>query len=159
MDEQDFAREFGSLYRELYRVAVRRIDDSRDKVSAETTALLLHLAQTGPMTLSEMAQHFGRAMSTLSVKVAALEAQGWLSRQPDPTDARRAEIWLSPVGRAVLDEAVDVLDTPRLAVAAETLDAVQRAALLQSLRQLIAAVPSPHAAAVAPPVSSPPEDR
>ena len=143
MDEQDFAREFGTLYRELYRVAVRRIDDGRDKVSAETTALLLHLAQTGPMTLSEMAQHFGRAMSTLSVKVAALEAQGWLSRQPDPADARRAEIWLSPAGRAVLEEAVDVLDTPRVAAAAEALDAAQRAALLQSLRQLIAAVPPP----------------
>lgn len=143
MDERDFAREFGALYRELYRVAVRRIDDGREKVSAETTALLLHLAQAGPMTLSEMAQHFGRAMSTLSVKVAALEAQGWLSRQPDPADARRAEIWLSPAGRAVLEEAIDVLDTPRLAAAAQVLDAAQRTALLQSLRRLIAAVPPP----------------
>jgi len=156
MDEQGFAREFGALYRELYRVAVRRIDDGRDKLSAETTALLLHLAQAGPMTLSEMAQHFGRAMSTLSAKVAALESQGWLARQPDLGDARRAEIWLSPAGRAVLDEAVDVLDTPRLAAAAEALDAAQRAALLQSLRQLIAAVPSPRVAAAAPPVSSAP---
>lgn len=143
MTDESFAREFGALYRELYRVAVRRIDDSRDKVSAETTALLLHLAQAGPMTLSEMAQHFGRAMSTLSVKVAALEAQGWLSRQPDPADARRAEIWLSPAGRAVLEEAVEVLDTPRLAAAAQALDEAQRAALLESLRHLIAAMPAP----------------
>ncbi|HEX5682596.1 MAG TPA: MarR family winged helix-turn-helix transcriptional regulator [Ideonella sp.] len=161
MDEQDvgFAREFGALYRELYRVAVRRIDDGRDKVSAETTALMLHLAQAGPMTLSEMAQHFGRAMSTLSAKVAALESQGWLTRQPDPADARRAEIWLSAAGHAALDEAVDVLDTRRLAVAAEVLDPAQRMALLQSLRQLIAAVPTPRvAAAAAAPVSSTPED-
>lgn len=143
MDQQAFAREFGALYRELYRVAVRRIDDGREKVSAETTALLLHLAQAGPMTLSEMARHFGRAMSTLSVKIAALEAQGWLSRQPDPDDARRAEIWLSPAGRAVLEEAVEVLDTPRLAAAAHALDAAQRAALLQGLRQLIGAMPAP----------------
>lgn len=143
MDEQDFAREFGALYRELYRVAVRRIDDGRDKVSAETTAVLLHLAQAGPMTLSEMAQHFGRAMSTLSAKVAALEAQGWLARQPDPTDARRAEIWLSPAGRAVLDEALQVLDTSRLAHAAARLDEARRDALLQGMRELIAAVPAP----------------
>ena len=143
MDEQGFAREFGALYRELYRVAVRRIDDSREKVSAETTALLLHLAQAGPMTLSEMAQHFGRAMSTLSVKVAALEAQGWLTRQRDQDDGRRAEIWLSPAGRAVLDEAIEVLDTPRLANAAARLNDAQRHALLQGLRDLIAAVPPP----------------
>lgn len=141
MDEQGFAREFGALYRELYSVAVRRIDDGREKVSAETTALLLHLAQAGPMTLSEMAQHFGRALSTLSAKVAALQAQGWLTRQRDEGDGRRAEIWLSPAGRAALDEALEVLDTPRLAQAATRLDDAQRQALLQGLRTLIAAVP------------------
>lgn len=147
MDEQAFARQFGALYRELYRVAVRRIDDGRDKLSPETTALLLHLAQAGPMTLSDMAQHFGRALSTLSAKVAALEAQGWLARQIDPADARRAEIWLSPAGRQMLDEAIEVLDTPRLATAAAKLDAAQRDLLLQAMQHLILAMPPPSSAA------------
>lgn len=143
MDEQAFAREFGALYRELYRVAVRRVDDGRERLSAETTTLLLHLAQAGPMSLSEMAQHFGRALSTLSVKVAALEAQGLLTRQRDDGDGRRAEIWLSPAGRAALDEALGVLDTPRLTQAAARLDAGLRAQLLQALQALVAAVPAP----------------
>lgn len=148
MDEQGFARALNGLYRELYRIAVRRVDDGRERVSAETTALLLHLAQAGPMTLSEIALHFGRALSTLSAKVAVLEAQGLLSRQRDTEDARRADIWLSPAGRVVLDEAMEVLDTPRLALAAARLEPARRDQLLQSLRELIAAVPSP-------PVSTP----
>ncbi|MEK8031769.1 MarR family winged helix-turn-helix transcriptional regulator [Ideonella sp. DXS29W] len=159
MDEQRFARQFGALYRELYRVAVRRIDDGRDKLSPETTALLLHLAQAGPMTLSDMAQHFGRALSTLSAKVAALEAQGWLARQIDPADARRAEIWLSAAGRQMLDEAIEVLDTPRLATAAATLDAAQRDLLLQAMQHLIQAMPPPSSAArpvpLVPPLGDP----
>ena len=143
MDEKGFAREFGALYRELYRVAVRRVDDGRERMSAETTTLLLHLAQAGPMSLSEMAQHFGRALSTLSAKVAALETQGWLARQRDEGDGRRAEIWLSLAGRDALDESLDVLDTARLARAAASLTVEQRAQLLQAMAALAAAMPAP----------------
>lgn len=143
MDARDFAQQFAQLYRELYRLAVRRVDDGREPLSSETTALLLHLAQTGPMSLSELARHFDRALSTLSVKVAALEADGLLARQRDDDDARRALIWLSPRGRQVLLEALNVLDTPRLAAAAGQLDILQRQQLLDGLRALVAALPSP----------------
>lgn len=143
MESQRFAQAFGHSYRELYRVAVRHVEDGRDRPSPETTALLMHLAQAGPMTLSEMGQHFDRALSTLSVKVAALEADGLLTRQRDDGDGRRALIWLSPVGRAALTEALEVLDTGRLAVAAEHLSAAQRGHLIDGLQALIAALSSP----------------
>ena len=133
MDEQAFAREFVGLYRELYRVAVRRVDDGRERLSAETTALLLHLAQAGPMSLSDMARHFGRAMSTLSAKVTALEAQGWLARHQDEGDGRRAEIWLSAAGRTALDDALEVLDTSRLARAAAWSRYIQRSRRLHPI--------------------------
>src|SRR5512134_2542796 len=81
MNPDDFARQFGALYRELYRLAVRRVEDGREVLAAETTALLLHLSQTGPATLSELTMHLDRAPSTLSVKVAELESRGLLSRQ------------------------------------------------------------------------------
>ncbi len=141
MDTQAFARQFGQLYRELYRRAVRRIDDPRDALSAETTALLLHLAQGGPMTLSELSRHFDRALSTLSAKVSALEDQGLLARQRDEADARRALIWLSPAGREQLLQALEVLDTALLASAAASMPAQQRSALLAGLQSLIAALP------------------
>ncbi len=138
MDAQDFANQFNQLYRELYRRAAKRVVDVRAQMSPETSALLMHLAQAGPMTLSEMAQHFGRALSTLSVKVAALEADGLLARQPDAGDGRKALIWLSPQGRQSLSQALEVLDTQRLGMAAEQLDQLQRAQLVTDLQAFIA---------------------
>lgn len=143
MDTQQFAREFGGLYRELYGLAVRRIPDARDAPSSETLALLMHLAQTGPLTLSELAPHLDRALSTLSAKVAALEAEGLLARQRDAADARRTLIWLSPAGRAALDEALQVLDPQRLARAAGHLEAPARRRLIDGLQALVAALSSP----------------
>jgi DNA-binding MarR family transcriptional regulator len=141
MHSQDFAHEFGTLYRELYRLAVRRVDDARDVLSAETTALLLHLSQTGPQTLSELTMHLDRAPSTLSAKVAELESQGLLARQRDESDARRALIWMTPAGREALLQALEVLDTSVLASAAERVDPARLTELLGGLRALIAALP------------------
>ncbi len=138
MDAQDFASQFNQLYRELYRRAAKRVADVRAQMSPETSALLMHLAQTGPMTLSEMAQHFDRALSTLSVKVAALEADGLLARQPDAVDGRKALIWLSPKGRQDLSQALEVLDARRLSAAAEQLQEAQRVQLLAGLQAFIA---------------------
>lgn len=140
MESPQFADAFGHLYREVYRVAVRRIGDGREALSAETTALLSHLAQAGPMSLSEMAQHFDRALSTLSAKVAALEADGLLARQRDDDDGRRATIWLSPRGRQVLAEALEVLDRQRLSAAAQRLSDEQRQQLIDALHALAAAL-------------------
>jgi DNA-binding MarR family transcriptional regulator len=140
MDSPQFADEFGRLYREVYRVAVRRIADGREALSVETTALLSHLAQAGPMSLTEMSLHFDRALSTLSAKVAALEADGLLARQRDDIDARRATIWLSPHGRQVLTEALDVLDRQRVSTAAERLTAKQRSQLIAGLHALTTAL-------------------
>jgi len=143
-DGTAFAREFGQLFREIYGLAVRRIDDGREALSAETAALLMHLARSGPMTLMEMVRHFHRAPSTLSVKIAALEADGLLARQRDEADARRALIWLSPQGRQALDQAMQVLDGSSLDRAAQRLSPAQRTQLLQGLRALTTALSFPH---------------
>lgn len=142
MDTDQFAAEFGQLYRQLYHLAVRRIADAREQLSAETTALLLHLAQAGPLGLSDMARHFDRALSTLSAKVAALEAEGLLARQRDDGDARRALIWLSPLGRQKLDLALQVLDVQRLSQAAAAISDERRGQLLAGLRELATALAS-----------------
>jgi DNA-binding MarR family transcriptional regulator len=143
MDPERFAHEFGALYRELYRLAVRRVDDAREVMSAETTALLLHLSQTGPLTLSELARHLDRAPSTLSAKVSELESRGLLARQRDEQDSRRAQLWLSPKGRRALLAAVEVLDSEKLAAAAQAMDVTHQTQLLEGLRALLAALPTP----------------
>ena len=142
MDEHQFAAEFGRFYREVYARAVRRVDDPRQRLSPETTALLLHLAQVGPLTLSELAPHLERSMATLSAKIAALESSGLLARQRSGDDARRTLIWLTPAGRAALASALEVLDTPCLAAAARALDEALRERLVADLRTLVSAIPT-----------------
>lgn len=140
MDAHAFARQFGQLYGELYRRAARQIDDARARLTPETVALLLHMAQTGPATLSELVVHLGRSPSTLSTKITALESAGLLARQRDEHDARRALVWLSPAGREALTEALDVLDATVLARAAQDWDAARRQHLVGELQALIQAL-------------------
>jgi DNA-binding MarR family transcriptional regulator len=142
MDAQTFAREFGRLFREVYLCAVREVDDARDRLAPETAALLLHVAQAGPATLTELALHLDRSLSTLSAKIASLETAGLLARQRDEQDGRRTLIWLSPAGRAALEESLQVLDAARLAQATARWDAGRRQRLVDELRSLADALAS-----------------
>ena len=136
MDETLFAAEVNEAYRAVYLLGARRVADSRMLPSPEAVGLLWHLAQSGPLTLSEMSRHLQRAPSTLSVKVASLETQGLLTRQQDSDDARRALVWLTPKGREALDEAMHVLDHTRLREAGRRLSATQRSRIAGALREL-----------------------
>lgn len=132
MDPDDFAQRFEALFRETYQLAVRRIADKRARLSPETTGLLLHLSATGPIPLSTLAQHTGRAQSTMSEMVAGLVRKGLLETDPDPEDARRHLVWLSPAGQAALQEALQVLDRARLAQAAAELTPGDQEAILET---------------------------
>lgn len=138
-----FATRFDALYRALYQRAVHRLADGREKLAPETAVLLQHLAQSGPLTLGEAAAHLKRAPSTLSAKFSQLEAQGLLARQSDTEDGRRSFVWLTPLGRARLQESQQVLDTAQLGAAARRLSDAERAELLQHLQRLLDALPHP----------------
>ena len=135
MSPEDFAEQFQHAFQSIYLAAMRRVRDGRQRLAPETTALLLHLAEAGPMTLSDMAKHFDRALSTLSDKVEHLETQGLLQRQHDPHDARRSDIWLSELGQTVLVQELDVLDRVRVTRAAASLSAETRTRLLDALSE------------------------
>lgn len=132
-----FANEFEDLFRATYRAAVRRVRDKRDRLSPETIALLDHLAAAGPLTAGELAKHIDRAPSTLSEMVDHLVDKGLLTRDRDPTDARRSLIWLTEEGQAALLDARTVLNPDILASAAARLTADQRHALIEALRALV----------------------
>lgn len=142
MDAQQFANTFAQLYGDVYHLAARRLAQGQQRLSNETTGLLLHLAQAGPLTLAELSAHLSRAPSTLSVKVSALVAEGLLARQVDANDARSALIYLSPSGRQALTEALSVLDTDHLSAAAASLSPDQRQALTGGLQSLLSALSS-----------------
>lgn len=138
MDPEDFARRFEDRFRQIYGLAARRVRDKRDLLPTASIAFLTHLAAAGPLTLTELAQHFQRAPSTLSEMVDQLEAKGILLREPDPTDRRRSLIWLTADGRARLAEELSVLDIDQLQRAATQFGDGEQAALLAALDAFIA---------------------
>lgn len=140
MDPADFARRFETAYGDIYLLAVRRIRDKRERLTQETTAFLLHLAEAGPMSLTELSRHMSRAPSTLSEMIDHLAAKSLVKRQVDLADARRSLIWLTPEGQARLAEALSVLETARLERAAQQLSDADRHHLLNLLGDLAAAL-------------------
>lgn len=72
-------------------------------VSSVTWRITAALEARGPMRLSEIAAHEQVARPTATAAVQRLEAEGILSRRPDPEDARSALIELTPAGRERLD--------------------------------------------------------
>lgn len=100
--------------------------------------VLLHIAQldeeTGPAKLADV---FNVTRGAMSNTLSRLERQDLITVRPDPVDARRKFIGLSPVGRTTLDEvfggirpAFDpILDTKEPTVLGMSLD------LLAELRE------------------------
>ncbi len=140
MTEDDHAKAFQTLFTRIYFAAVRRVDDKRDRLSPETVAFLAHMEMAGPLTPGELAQHIGRAPSTLSEMLAHLLDKGLIERDRDPEDARRALIWLSPSGRSALARERQVLDPHMLAEAFTSIGPESCARLLQQLEVFVAAL-------------------
>lgn len=131
MTDEDFAERFEDLFRTTYVRAVRRVRDKRERLSAETVALLDHMAAAGPMTAGELARHIDRAPSTLTEMLRPLEARGLIERHRDPDDGRKALIWLSDAGQAALAESRRVLEPGIVATAARGLSPDERAEFLR----------------------------
>lgn len=131
MTDEDFAERFEDLFRATYVRAVRRVRDKRERLSAETVALLEHMAAAGPLTAGELARHIDRAPSTLTEMLRPLEVGGLIERRRDPGDARKAVIWLSEAGQGALAESRKVLEPTLLANAAGGLTPGERAEFLR----------------------------
>ena len=140
MDAQAFAERFAQAHQDIYLHAVRRVRDKREQLTRETAAFLLHLAEAGPMTLTELSRHLDRAPSTLSEMVDHLEAKDLIRREPDPDDRRRALIWLTAHGREVQAREMYALDRDHLRRAADRLAPDRRALLADALGDLITAL-------------------
>jgi len=140
MDAQTFADRFAQAHQDIYLHAVRRVRDKREQLTRETAAFLLHLAEAGPMTLTELSRHLDRAPSTLSEMVDHLAAKDLIRREPDPEDGRRALIWLTAHGREVQAREMYALDRDHLRRAADRLPPDRGALLIDLLGDVIAAL-------------------
>lgn len=131
---------FDELYRAIYRSAVRRLRDRRDRLSPESRVVLDGLAETGPLTIGELAAHFGRAQSTVTEMVAGLERQDLLARMADPRDRRRTLVWITETGFARLKLEREVLDVTRIEYALAEWPAEDRETLLRLVERLALAL-------------------
>jgi DNA-binding MarR family transcriptional regulator len=98
--------------------------------------LLALLDELGPARVSTIAEADHSSQPTTTAGLHRLEAQGWVHRSPDPSDARASLVSLTPVGSraraqvrraraAVLAPALDLLDPAERARLEEAIDVLE----------------------------------
>ena len=136
---EEVCRAIPHLFQRFYR----RLPVGAYQPTPEALAILNHLAQSGPLTVSEGMRHFRRSQSAMSEIVTRLETRGLVERMPDERDRRRILFWLTSRGREVLAESAQILSPPLLSEALEQMDIEQRQALIDGLQALLATRPQP----------------
>ncbi|MEQ6901306.1 MarR family transcriptional regulator [Nocardioides sp. YIM 152588] len=107
--------------------------------------ILSILDQVGPLGVTEMAEFDRTSQPSMSASVRRMAEQGWVSKEPNPADARSTLVALTPEGAAALARARDsngryVAD--RLAATGHGLDDLRAAVAL--LRDVLSPLPDPH---------------
>jgi DNA-binding MarR family transcriptional regulator len=125
------------------RVAIARLSRRlrRHEMAGLTPTQLAALStveRSGPLRLGDLAAAEGIAPSTLTRMVTVLEDAGFVTRRPDPSDARASTIAITELGRQTMDrlrdEGAALLAQSLLALTSDQRTAL--AAALPSLEQL-----------------------
>ena len=90
---------FGSLASAV--IALKR--RSGDAEAGGRAFMLGHIAALAPVRATDVAEHVGLDLSTVSRHLKALEDAGYVRRSPDPDDRRAALLELSATGRDLLE--------------------------------------------------------
>lgn len=96
---------------------------------------LIHLQFRATLSISEIAEHLGLALSTTSQLVDGLVKRGYMTRESAADDRRRAVITLTEDGRAML-ESVRAKALARMAERLSDLSATERQAVAEAMRAL-----------------------
>jgi DNA-binding MarR family transcriptional regulator len=139
MNAENAARAFADAFAAVYRHTYRRRDPREPRVSGEALAMLQHLRDSGPLTITEAARHFGRSQSSVSERIQRLVRRGLLVSLADERDRRRHLIWLTPRGEDALRVETEVLSEERLTAAMRRLGATDRTKLLDGMLALLTA--------------------
>ena len=138
MDVVKATEAVATLFPEIYRrLHARRTHGER--LGAQSMAVLQHLAMSGPLTIGEAAEHFGRAQSVVSEMVDRLVRRGLVERMRDARDRRRTLIWLTSQARGLLERAPQVLSGEQVARALSSMSAAERSGLVRGMTALVRA--------------------
>jgi DNA-binding MarR family transcriptional regulator len=86
---------------------------SGEDVSAHQASILDHLDEVDAMSVTDLAEHMGVTVATMSLAIDRLERRQYVRRDRDPQDRRRVLLRVTPAG-VRLREAKSVLDPTRV---------------------------------------------
>lgn len=127
-----------NVLRQLVR-ALRAADHESEAslgVTAAQLFVLRSMQAAGSLSVSELAQRTATAQSSVSEVVARLTKKRLIARRQSTVDRRRAELSLSPTGRALLDRVPETVQE-RLIAAFRRLPAEQQCEAANLLRSWI----------------------
>jgi DNA-binding MarR family transcriptional regulator len=133
--------DFIDLYSQIYFACHTRHvhdPDSGTKVSARQASILSHLDSVEPTPLSQLADHMGVTVSTMSLAIDRLERQGYVARERAKSDARVRHVRLTTAGER-LRAAQKVLDPALVRAVLSRLSPTDRRDALRGLELLGAA--------------------
>jgi DNA-binding MarR family transcriptional regulator len=96
------ATELMALFRGIKKLALVPIPPGVPSLERPALMLLFGLVEHQPIRPSLLADHLHLDLSTVSRQLAALEAQGWVSRERDPDDRRAFLVRISGEGERIL---------------------------------------------------------
>jgi DNA-binding MarR family transcriptional regulator len=133
--------DFIALYSQIYFACHTRHvhdPDSGTRVSARQASILSHLDSVEPTPLSQLAEHMGVTVSTMSISVDRLVRQGYVVRDRSENDARVRHVRLTAAGER-LRAAQKVLEPRLVRAMLSRLSPADRAVALRGLELLGAA--------------------
>jgi len=122
----------GRLRLSATRLARRLRQEAQTGLSPSQLSALAAVERHGPLTLGTLAEHEQVAPPSVTRVVAKLEADGFLTRQPDPDDRRVTRVVVTTKGRNLLG-ASRRRKTEWLTTRLENMDDEQRARLADAL--------------------------
>jgi DNA-binding MarR family transcriptional regulator len=81
-----------------------RQDEAGNTITEHQASVLNHLHAAQPATLSKLAEHMGVSRSTMSITVARLVRDGYITRNRDQNDARCVGLLLTPTGVRIKEQ-------------------------------------------------------
>ena len=136
------AKEFAAIFPEMYRRFHRRVRPTEYQLTNESLAIVQHLADSGPLTVTEAARHMDRSQAAMSEQITRLVERGLLARMQDERDRRRTLVWLTEKGRQTLETARSVLSTKLLVRAFDQISSADRRRLIEAARKLLDTKPA-----------------
>jgi DNA-binding MarR family transcriptional regulator len=127
----------GAYPRIYFACHTRHVKDpaTGDEISAHQASILDHLDDVEAMSTTDLAEHMGVTVATMSLAIDRLERRHYVRRDRDPKDRRRVLLRVTAAG-VRLREAKSVLDPVRVEQVLGQLSPADRDKALEGLELL-----------------------